>query len=244
MKYDINQRMLIFDYENLLLGRTQKLTEGLISDEETVESRRKKAGFIWRYAITHYLKWTSLEAVHYMTDEIVEKLMLNKFYKKMEIDPERTIFGDYRFILQYAFPGEVKYDIGIEAFEVYQRCYKIGRWRNNTEEYKLPKKFFYGPKGEQRANAILNNLVSLYLGDKSTEELYDKFSRKPSGRKWIREKHLGEPLTQIYDNEPLEFFHAAMDESRKDDLFYYAAKIRDTVEKEMKTNKENDQDTT
>lgn len=236
--------MLIFDYENLLLGRTQKLTEGLISDEETVESRRKKAGFIWRYAITHYLKWTSLEAVHYMTDEIVEKLMLNKFYKKMEIDPERTIFGDYRFILQYAFPGEVKYDIGIEAFEVYQRCYKIGRWRNNTEEYKLPKKFFYGPEGEQRANAILNNLVSLYLGDKSTEELYDKFSRKPSGRKWIREKHLGEPLTQIYDNEPLEFFHAAMDESRKDDLFYYAAKIRDTVEKEMKTNKENDQDTT
>ena len=234
MKYDINQRMLIFDYENLLLGRAQRFTEGLITDEETLESRRKKAGFIWRYAITYYLKWTPLEAVHYLTADIVEKLMLNRLYKKMEIDPERMIFDDYRFVLQYAFPGEVKYDIGLEAFEVYQRCFRTGRWRNSTEEYKLPKKFFYGPEGEQRANAILNNLVSLYLGDKTTEELYDKFSRKPSARKWLREKNLGEPLMQIYDNEPLEFFHAAMDETHKDDLFYYAAKIRDNVNQEMK----------
>ena len=66
------------------------------------------------------------------------------------------------------------------------------------------------------------------------KELYDKFSRKPSARKWLREKNLGEPLMQIYDNEPLEFFHAAMDETHKDDLFYYAAKIRDNVNQEMK----------
>ena len=236
MKYDINQRSIIYDYENLLLGRTKKFSEGLLDDTKTLESRRKIAGTIWNYAITHYLGWTAKEADLYMTSEIAEKLLLNKVYKRIDLDPTRVLFRDFRFILQYAFPGEIKYDIKEEAISEYERTAKIGKWRNNTEFHKYPKKFFLCLEGEERANILLNYVVSLYMGDLSSEMLYDFFFQKAKAKKWLVAKNLGVPLKQLYEDEPLEYFHTAIDDRKKDDFFYYNNKIRIEVTSKMNEN--------
>ena len=63
--------------------------------------------------------------------------------------------------------------------------------------------------------------------------LYDFFSQKAKAKKWLVGKELGVPLKQLYDDEPLEYFHTAIDERKKDDFFYYANKIRETVNSQM-----------
>ena len=226
MNYNYKQRGVIFDYENLLLGRSHRFSEHMFSDRQPLEYRRKKAGLIWNYAITHYLGWTAKEAVLYMTSDIAEKLLLNRVYKHIEVDPARVFFRDYRFILQYAFPGEIKYDIRTEAIAVYERVCKLGKWCNNTENYRYPKKFFSGIEGQQRADTLLNYVVAMYMGDRSSEEMYDFFSQHAKAKKWITAKCLDVPLDLIYNDEPLDYFHTAIDERVKDDLLYYSNKTR------------------
>ncbi len=189
MKYDKNQRAIIFDYENLLLGRTHNFSKGLFDEAKTLESRRRMAGTIWNYAITHYLGWTAQEADTYLTAEIVEKLLLHRVYKRINLDPARVLFGNYRFILQYAFPGEIKYDICEEAIEEYDKVCKIGKWKNNTEVHKYPKKFFYGIEGEKRANVLLNYAIAMYMGISLPNPCMISFRKKPRLKSGSRKKN-------------------------------------------------------
>ena len=223
----ISESLNIFEYEQILMG--QRLNFGC-SFKGTYKENCIAVGNVWRYAVTHLLKWTPQEAAKYMTAEIVEMLCLDKTFKAIGFKPKCSYIGDYRFVLQYAFPDEIKFDMRKQAINEYQRVAGIGRWAGEKEEHRFPKKFFLDNNGIERANIVFNYVISLYLGDMSVPELYQFFSKKREALAWLKDKRLDAPLKLIY-NDPIEYLHCSLPYSKRDNLLYYNIRVNDLYEK-------------
>jgi hypothetical protein len=217
----ITENLNIFEYEEVLTGRKKDF---LCSFKGSFRENCIEVGNIWRYAILHILKWNAKEAEKYMTDELVDKLMLNKTFSGINFDRGHTYIQDYRFVLQYAFPGEVIFDKRAQAIAEYEHVAKLGVWQGNKEYYKYPKKFFLDNDGIERSKILLRYVINLYLSTMTVEELYAFFNDKTSAARWLQRKKLGVPIKLIFLS-PIEYLHYSLPVQRRDDIIYYNYKI-------------------
>ena len=221
----------IYEYENILMKKTKSFK---CSFEGSFQENCIEVGVIWRYAITRLLKWTPQQALKYLSADIVNMLRLDKTFPAINYNPKKDFAQDYRFVLQYAFPGEISFSKTDEAISEYEHIAKIGKWANDKEDYRCPKNFFRDNEGISRASILLNYVISLYLGDMSTDDLYDFFADTKSAKKWLKEKQLTIPLTVIYTN-PLEYLHYSLPADLKDDLLFYAHYLNDYFQSQFTT---------
>lgn len=227
----LTERLNIFEYEEILMGQKKNF---VCSFKGGFKENCIEVGNIWRYAVTRLLKWTPEEAVAYMTDEIVDTLCLDKTFVGIGFERSSRYISDYRFILQYAFPDKVHFDLRKQAIAEYERVAKLGTWANDETTYKFPKKFFLDTDGISRSAYLLTHVVSLYLGDLSLEEKYDFFSDQKKAAKWLSGKKLDMPLKLIFKT-PLEYFHYSLPFDEKDNLLFYTGKINEEYNKELQS---------
>ncbi len=227
----LTERLNIFEYEEVLMGVRKNF---ICSFKGTFKENCEEVGNIWRYAVTHLLKWSPKEAEKYMTDKIVDMLCLDKTLAGIGFNRTGSYISDYRFVLQYAFPKEIQFDERKQAIAEYDRVAKIGKWEYDDVPYKFPKKFFVDNSGIDRARYLLEYVVGLYLaGRMSQEDLYEFFSKKQKASRWLASKKLEVPIKIIYES-PLDFFHYSLPIAEKDDFLYYFYKLTDAYQARLK----------
>ncbi len=217
----ISERLNIYEYEEILLG--QKLNFNC-SFKGTSNENKEELGRIWRYAICELFNWDAQDAVKNMTTSLVTQFCLDKSLAAIGYDVKKNFIDSYKFVLQYAFPDEVKYNKYDETIEIYQKVAKLDGYKNDTDKLRIPKKFFTDDNGGERAEILLNYVVNTYMGDKTTKELYDFFSEKRVAAKWLRDKKLDLPLKFIY-SDPLDYFHYSINMDRRDNFLYYNKRL-------------------
>lgn len=229
------ERLNIFEYEQVLYNN------GKFSCSFTGSPKDNRMAFgnIWRYAITHILKWNALQAKKYLNDDIISQLKLDRTYFAIDFDREHSYVYNYEFALQYAFPEEVKFDEYSLVIQEYERFSKQGAFANDTSDTKKPKNFFDGLDGMERACMCLRYEIDNYLSDKTVPELYAFFANEKESRKWLRKVKLSaDPLKNFYET-PLNYLHAALPYKSRSELHYYKYLIRNIAkEKEMLMAKE------
>ena len=212
------ERTIIYEYQEILLGHQTKFK---VCFSCTDDEKIRVGGIIWRYAVTHLLHWTPEEAVANMTHEIAAQLYLNKTYEYMGYKEEaKSTDFDFKLVLQHAFPGRVKFDIYEQTIETYQKVMKLGKWKNDTNTYQFPKKFFLDEYGSKRASIALNYAISADMPSWTIEEMYDFFSNKTEATKWLREKKLVTNIRRLYTS-PLEYFHHSIPSEMRDRFLYH-----------------------
>ena len=216
----MNSDLDIYEYENLLLGRSERINKYF--DDVPLKERRKIVGNIWNYAITHLLKLTPQEALIYLNEDIVKTMKLDKLLVYLDINPNKFYIGkDYKVILQYAFPKEIVYDFKEETIADYERIVKQGEWINDLTDFRFPKNFFIGEDGIKRAAIILNYINDKYLSDLNLREKYEFFANTKEATKWLTEKGLSSVFLQVYKT-PLEYFHNSLPYNMQSYFYYYA----------------------
>jgi len=224
----------IYEYERVLMNQGNFRVS--FKNGENSKGNMIEAGNIWRYAITNLLKWTPEEALLYLNYDIVRSLKLHFTFEALGIDPKTTYIADYRYILQHAFPGEIHYDINVEAVEEYEKMINIAKWRNNNINFKYPKGFFDGIEGTQRANIIMNYAVKTFLSFMPLDEQYAFFADSANARRWLEEKKLDLALKYTY-HTPMEYFHESLPLGERDNLFYYTEIINKYVRRKKRQGK-------
>jgi hypothetical protein len=223
----LTEDLNIYEYEEVLTGKKQDFS---VSFKGTPRENRIEVGNIWRYAVHNILKWDCQQAAEYLTDDIVDKLLLNKTFVGIDFDRGHTYISDYRFVLQYAFPNEVKFDERAQTIAEYEHVAKLGKWSGSKEPYKYPKRFFLNQEGIRRAEILLRYAINTYLSDCSVYELYEFFADDVRATYWLQRKKLGTPIKLIYDN-PLEYLHASLPAALRDNMAYHNFLIQKELEK-------------
>ena len=222
----------IYEYEELLLGKRDRFEISL--QAPLLRDRRIEAGNIWRYAVTHLLKWTPEQAAVYMTESLARMLYLDKTYEKTGF--KKTIDGtpDFRVLLSYAFPKRIRIDEKAEAIEEYKHKAKLEKWGNECVPYEYPKGFFIGKEGIQRATWLLEYVINLYLRDNMTnKDLYAFFAPKKKAKKWLASKDLDYPLKIIYKNA-LDYYHYSLAFEYRDDFLYNFHRINEVYKEKVR----------
>lgn len=227
----LQERTNIFEYQEILMGLRTRFN---VSFQGTEEENLVEFGNIWRYAISHLLRWTPAEAEKYLDENIVKLICLDKTLYVLG-DKERACFGDYKFALRYAFPDEIKYEFREETIDDYLKVAKLGKYENDKSVAKYPKKFFSNIEGMNRANILLNYLRNTYLSDMSTEQLYSFFADSTKARSWLKKKSLEDPIIKIYMS-PLDYLHRAISNKERNNLFYYTEILNKRLKKTIKKN--------
>ena len=214
----------IYEYEQLLMGQRTRFE---VSFKGTPEENRAEVGNVWRYAVEHLLRWSPEVALRNLDSDTVKALYLDKTLEVDGIgyDLKKSYIKDYRFILQYAFPESIKYDLRAETIAEYEHVAGLGKWKNDYNEYKYAKRFFSGNNGILRAGILMRHVCNLYLGDMSKKDKYIFFANYSSACKWLDEKCLKTPLTSIYSS-PLEYFHDSLPLSEKSEILYNACRLK------------------
>lgn len=232
----VEERLNIYEYEEVLLGQKESFTLS-ISGSESVTDRFIEIGNIWRYAITHLLKWTPKQAEVYMNADIVQFLKLDKTLIKVDIDLTKVYYPDYKFILCYAFPKQIRYDEKVDAIEEYKRAARLGKYAGDEVPYRYPNKFFIDSLGIRRAGYILNYVIDLYMkGAYSPYERYKFFADTTKARRWLHQKKLKQPIEIIYET-PLDFYHFSLPFVERDDFLYYAYTLNALYKKGLRDSK-------
>ena len=208
--------IIIFEYENILMGKKRNFE---VSFNGTLEERRKTAGIVWRYAIEGLLGWTAEQALLFLDQDIIKTLKLNLTYCKIDYEYSAKKFFDLRFILQYAFPECIKYDLEEDARSEYERVAKLGPWEGSTETYKFHKNYFSGLDGIKRAAVVLNYAISIDLSDLDTFEKYKFFGNKKGATAWLMKKEIETNVKSLYST-PLEYLHYSLPADEANSIYY------------------------
>ncbi len=221
----------IFEYEQVLLG----IRDGFVcSFKGTTSGNQKEVGNIWRYAVTKLLKWTPEQAVKNMTWEIVKLLRLDLTFSGINFNADSSYISDYRFVLQYAFPDQIVFDLKEQSILAYEKAAKEGIYADDKSVTRLPKNFFIDEFGHERAGFILNYLLNKYMiGSMSIREIYDAFANKSYITKWLREKKFESPLRYLYSS-PLEFLHYSLPPQQRDEMYYYTKVLEQKYKNRVK----------
>ncbi len=236
----ITESTVIYEYEEILLGKKSSFLSCLGDDEKNgsmsvvpMKEIKRRIGYVWRYAIENLLGWTPQQALVYITDDIVKQLCLDKTLKKIGFNFKKEYAGHYEFVLQYAFPNEIRFDVREQAISEWERWRhgdRSGHWKNKKQKYKYPKNFFSDIYGIDRANYLMKHVVGMYLSDKSLKDQYLFFADKKDSRKFLSKHNLAKPIGIVY-NTPLDYFHNALSPFERDNFLYYSLKLRDEYDK-------------
>lgn len=211
-----SKTLILFEYEDVLMGKKKNFD---VSFSKNAGDPEKVTGIIWRYAVEKLLGWTPEQALMYMNQKLIKALKLDLTYCRINYEYSTTKYFDLRYILQFAFPESIHYDLEADARREYERVAKLGRWEHDTEPYKFHKNYFVGPDGVKRAAVVLNYAISLDLQDLDSFQLYRFFSKKGEATAWLIKKEIETNVKALYET-PLEYLHYSLPPERKDNVLF------------------------
>ena len=232
--------MYLYEYEELLMGRINNFSYAFSG---TLKDRQHAAGVIWRYAIEHLLKWSPSEACNNLTDKIVSDLKLDKCYPGIGFNKKTDFHVNYKFILQYAFPESITWNLKDEAIFCYERSAKLGRFKHSKEDVRLPKMFYMNTDGLERIRVLLLYVENLYLTDMSNEEQYGFFANTTEAKRFLKEKKLTTAFRFSTYETPLEYHHYSMPAHLRSNLYFYANRANELCSNEIKKQKKMEKET-
>jgi len=226
----------ILEYERILLGLQDKYW-ATFQNAIGSPASKKELGIIWRYAISELLRWTPEEAVKYLTTDVVKTMKLHTTFYAVDFSIKHNFIGNYRKLIQLAFPEEKIYDFNEETITEYKKVAKKDEWANDKTPYRYNKSFFLETDGIDRARVVMNYVITKYCGDMTPIELYELFSDKERSAAFCTAHHLETPASLLYADDMLEFFHDAY--RYRSAYLYYNNEIKEYI-KHNKTNEETD----
>lgn len=224
----LSKETIIYEYEEILMGRKSTFS---LSFSGTTDENTKSLIIIWQYAISNLLHWSVEDAIAFMNADIAKKLCLNKtFLYFKNINPRKI---DFPSLLKQIYPNKARYSLVEETIDEYEHVLKRGKWKDDNEVYKFPKKFFLDQNGVERSAILLNYAISYHLGTATTQELYDLFSNKKEANAWLIEQKLDKVSKLLYDSH-LDYLHFSISEKMKSDFLYYSSKYSEMFQIEQK----------
>lgn len=235
----LQESTILYDYENLLLGRNTCFN---VCFKNGKQEAYREIRVIWRYAICSILGWDAIEAEKNLSLDVIKMLYLDKTYCGLYGEKKAsTYIGDYKNILQYVFPNEIKYNEELEAIKIYQKVSKLDEWKYDENNYRFPKKFFRDSDGAKRSEYLLRYAVNRYLGHLSLSEKYRFFSTFNDAKKWINSKNLKLPYDLIYTS-PLDYFHTSLAPHKRDHYLFYMFKIKNKCDELINSTEDIEED--
>ncbi len=216
----VTDSYIIYVYERVLIGQTRFKTIFDVSLNE----KRRIGGVMMRYAYEHLLHWNADYALMYTNKKIEKAFLFNEIYKKMEIERPTGAYFNFKSILQYVFPESMRYDIEDEAIDEYKRVMRLDEYalspgEKRTPKPKFQKNFFANYDGRVRATTILNYMISRFIGNISTYDLYHTFGDRQRATKFLADNGIKGGNFPGF-NTPLELLHEALSEDDRSDVFY------------------------
>lgn len=198
------KRLCIFEYEELISGKIDKLSVSL-QKNYLQQTLNKHLGYIWYYALHDLRGWSAEDAKNNLTYSIIDEMKLKDTLNYIGYDLTKVYRSNFDFILQYAYPDEIKYSLINETILEYQKTVELKRY---------PKHFFNYYDGEFRAKILLKYVISVYLKDKTIDELADFFYSKKSV-KWLQNHYLYKPM-KLYYYDPFEYLFWILPDNAKE----------------------------
>lgn len=198
---------LINNYEDVLIGKREKISDNYFIYNSAVNERT--ALTVFKYAIEYLLGWSPKDAEKLFTPYYVRIMHLEPLLEYIRF-PSDVTNKDTEYIVHLIYPKIVPYDIKKYAIRIYENVL--------NKKQKYPKDYMYGYLGLIRARICLLYALRKDHLFKTTEELYQFFSKK-SCIKWLKEMQLYQLYNAFFDY-PIEYIHAALPDRAKNNFYF------------------------
>ena len=217
----INDKELIEQYEEILLNQRKKFDCYFFSKAVASQAETNLL-ILFKYFIENIMKWTSEEAIMYLDDNLAKQFKLFDLFKYIAI-PENFHNEKYMYILSILYPKIFKYDEKQIILKTYKNILKKGE--------KIPKNFFYGIRGRERACLCLAYVINTYFYVTDIKILYkDFFSQNINSV--LKKYSLYECCKQHFQS-PLQFLHCTLPDEQKDTFLFNYYRFMQNNEKEL-----------
>ena len=160
-------RTLLIEYDDVLIGRKEKIKSDFFYGEAHPELNLANIKMLFKYAIEEILGWTPKTAKLRFDDYIIDLLKLRPILRYIEF-PAEIQEGDPTYILSLLYPNEVKIKRQNLVAEVTERM------RQGIDK-QYPRNYFLGAVGFQRFCYCLKYIIEFDLVSSSIPEIYEFF---------------------------------------------------------------------
>lgn len=203
----------VHEYQEVLAGQKKNMT--FVFKQGADAENKSKVGEIWRYAIDEILKWDPETAVDFLNNKIVEALKLNKTYHAVGLLYRKNEQIDFKEILQYAYPGRIKYDSNASMIERYEKMLKAAK---NGKKSNFPKDYFKNSDGINKAIYLIRYASDAYLGAMQPDEKVRFFADADKSKAFINERLLTVPAKLF--KTPLDYYHESIKQNSEKEMIY------------------------
>ncbi len=209
---------LILAYDELYLGHTERLPYSFF-DSRSPENSHRLALELFRYAVETRLRWSPYEMRDYLTMDHVIILKLKPILRFVRFPagmvPEKSLF----FLAWEIYPKTKNREVADVELETYQMFL-------DDRIYKMPKDFFTGYEGLNRAYNCLIYAINMRRPFPSDEPylIYEFFATKEC-LPFLAEMKLMK-ICKILRLTPLEYFHYSLKKGQKNEILFHFFQFR------------------
>ena len=182
-----NDYSLFIDYDNVLIGRADRLSPDHFYGIEHPKANHRQAIILFKYVLENVLCWDIKQSIS-MFDEYIVKLM--KLERMMDYIqwPADIIPGDTKFLLSLIYPDKLRVNIKQAIYETYRRV--------REENKQFPREYFNGTNGYYRFCTCLSYLFKYIKPMNSIPDMYE-FINSPEGKKFLFDYRLKIPSDHL-----------------------------------------------
>lgn len=203
---------LIHAYDELFLGHTERLSLSFFDQHAPINNHRL-ALELFRYVVETRLRWTPSETRDYLSMEIVTLLFLRPVLRYVRFPsgmiPEKNLY----YIAWQLYPktrNKTKTEVETDTYQMFL----------DEKIYKMPKDFYSGDKGMERAYNCLIYAINTYLHLPNDDlfSLYEFFATNECVS-FLGEMKLMKVCRSLRMT-PLVFLHKALKPSQRSDVLF------------------------
>lgn len=210
------------EYKQMLLGTRKRFSKEFFAKASDSAAEEHLFAII-KYLIENILIWTPEEAYQYLTVGILNKFKINNILISKAVFPKTLHGSKTQFLIEklYGYSELVK---GKQHYkDTFLECLKLKR--------DLPKNFFSGIDGRDRAIACLKIMINREFVVTNISELYYFFSTKKINV-LLRTYNLQKCCESHFEN-PLQFLHFSLSEKQRSSFLYNAHRFLNEHKKEL-----------
>ena len=185
--------------------------------EKTQKAKEEDALAVIRYVVRSILGWSPQEASEHITQEIIDKLKLEKVVSYVVYPADVSRKDDkedgWPWLLHRAFPGDVRYDIREQVLSTYEKV-------KNGEIRQFPRYMFKGDNWDKKLSILLSEYIATHIPLGDMDELYSKFADSIEGNRILKNASLYYIYREFYES-PLMYLHTSLGDSGDQFLFNY-----------------------
>ena len=211
------KRILIFEYENVLLGKVP-IFDSFHFRDKSPEIQEEYALFLIQHLIETYLRWTPAMARDHLDESILKLWKLHTIARRIPFPDGLIRQYDNWWYAHRIYP----HIIVSKKQDIYQTVYKrVIDPSMPGHRAKFPKDFFSGEEGITRACACLKYAIEHSKTFHSVGEMYEFFGTRAC-LGFIRNAKLMVACKSLFD-APIEFLDTFLPPSQQDEflLRYY-----------------------